>query len=316
MISVLSNMSFPGPTALHCSVRLLQVLWSKSQGSPVSRQCGPMMLGETSPRLVEPNAATNRPVPGGAPFAVPPFCIFSTMYDAYPLLSPETSLLVLFIEVGCTANQVNIPRGVGEASALSMRSTVMLRSVSPVYCARSASGLRRYAEGERLIEALASSPIAIEALAGARALWAATMLLTTPFTMASIVCGTHPDPANWKMVSWRKPEGPEWVWVPEIPTLSSVYIPGRRSASNCPSRRVSERWKSECARGRPRHEGVQSERSRYTLVWGQSVVYNQSKWTRVEAGGQGMGRGGGRGMEVDNKGGFSRGHGAPSSRGS
>mmetsp|Transcript_11619 Transcript_11619/g.29848 ORF Transcript_11619/g.29848 Transcript_11619/m.29848 type:complete len:280 (-) Transcript_11619:177-1016(-) len=233
MIWVLSNMSRPGPTAEHCSVRLLHVEWSKSHGSPVSRQCGPRMFGETSPRFVDPKAATKGPAPGGAPAAVSPFIARSIMYEAYPLLSPLTSLFVLFIEVGCTANHANMPRDLLAAvpSAESTRSTVMFRSVSPVYSARSAGGLRRYADGLRLIDAFSSSPTATDARAGARLRWAATTDSTTPSTIAAIVCGCHPDPANWKMVSCRKPDGPECVCVPEMATFSSVYSPGRRSAS-------------------------------------------------------------------------------------
>ena len=43
------------------SVLPLQVDVIKSQGSPVSMQCGPFKLGETSPRFVDAKAATNSP---------------------------------------------------------------------------------------------------------------------------------------------------------------------------------------------------------------------------------------------------------------
>ena len=36
-----------------------QVEVATSQGRPVSMQCGPCVFGETSPRFVEANAATN-----------------------------------------------------------------------------------------------------------------------------------------------------------------------------------------------------------------------------------------------------------------
>ena len=58
----------------------------------------------------------------------------------------------------------------------------------------------------------------------------------TPLTIASIVCGCHPLPANWKMVFCRNPDGPECVWVPEIATLASVYIPGSLLSSDLTTR--------------------------------------------------------------------------------
>ena len=40
----------------------LQVEVAVSQGRPVSRQCGPRVFGETSPRFVEANPATKLPL--------------------------------------------------------------------------------------------------------------------------------------------------------------------------------------------------------------------------------------------------------------
>ena len=60
MMAVLSNISLPGPKAEHCSFLPLQLECSPSQGAPVSRQRGPAVLGETSPRLVAANAWRER----------------------------------------------------------------------------------------------------------------------------------------------------------------------------------------------------------------------------------------------------------------
>ena len=84
MISQLSNMSFPGPDATHSSERPLHVEWSVLQGSPVSWQWAPRVLGDTSPRLVEAKPATNAPFPAGAPVDVLPLISRSRRYDAYP----------------------------------------------------------------------------------------------------------------------------------------------------------------------------------------------------------------------------------------
>ena len=84
MISQLSNMSFPGPDATHSSERPLHVEWTVSQGSPVSWQWAPRVLGDTSPRLVEAKPATNVPFPAGAPVEVLPLISRSRRYDAYP----------------------------------------------------------------------------------------------------------------------------------------------------------------------------------------------------------------------------------------
>ena len=95
----------PGPNATHSCVRPLQVECSRSHGNPVSRQWGPFVFAETSPKLVEANAATNGPFPG----SWPTFICFSSMRLAAPLLSPDISWFVLFMEVGCTANQLITP---------------------------------------------------------------------------------------------------------------------------------------------------------------------------------------------------------------
>ena len=95
----------PGPDATHNSLRPWQVECTTLQFLPVSRQCGPFKLGDTSPRLVEANAATNGPFPGSLPLLM----CFSIIKLAAPLLSPDISRLVLFIEVPCTANQLITP---------------------------------------------------------------------------------------------------------------------------------------------------------------------------------------------------------------
>jgi hypothetical protein len=51
----------------------------------------------------------------------------------------------------------------------------------------SSMGFMRYADGDLLIDALAHSPTASEARAGARRPCAITTLSTTPLTIASIV---------------------------------------------------------------------------------------------------------------------------------
>ena len=127
MIRVLSIMSLPGPEATHSSVRLLQVDVSTSQGSPVSKQWGPWVLGDTSPRLDWPKAAMNEPCehpiiplidssihyvrltfPG---MTESPFIRASKRRAAYPLLSDDINRLVLFILVQWTAYQLRTPMG-------------------------------------------------------------------------------------------------------------------------------------------------------------------------------------------------------------
>ena len=83
----------PGPEATHICVRLLHVECSNSQGRPVSIQCGPLVLGETSPRLAEANAATKDPLPIGlfASYSLLSSISFSSIRLAKPLLSPEIS---------------------------------------------------------------------------------------------------------------------------------------------------------------------------------------------------------------------------------
>lgn len=60
MILVLSNMSFPGPEAKHLSF-FSRHLYSAVQEFPVNSHFGPRVLGETSPKFEEANAATNGP---------------------------------------------------------------------------------------------------------------------------------------------------------------------------------------------------------------------------------------------------------------
>lgn len=61
IICVLSNISFPGPAATQYFACPSQVLETKSHSFPVVTHLGPRVLGETSPKLVEANAPTNRP---------------------------------------------------------------------------------------------------------------------------------------------------------------------------------------------------------------------------------------------------------------
>lgn len=61
IILVLSYMFFPGPKATHNFACPLQELVTSSQGRPVFKQCGPLVLGETSPKFVDAKAATNGP---------------------------------------------------------------------------------------------------------------------------------------------------------------------------------------------------------------------------------------------------------------
>ena len=67
------------PNAIHFSQRPLQVEVVPSQGSPVSIHLAPFVLGETSPKLVEQNPATNGPVPG---MESAPLISFSKAYAA------------------------------------------------------------------------------------------------------------------------------------------------------------------------------------------------------------------------------------------
>ena len=61
MMRVLSIISLPGPEAIHIAVRLLHVDVYRSQGSPVSIQRAPFVLGDTSPKFDCPNAAMKGP---------------------------------------------------------------------------------------------------------------------------------------------------------------------------------------------------------------------------------------------------------------
>lgn len=58
---VLSIISLPGPNAMQSWVRLLHVECKKSHGNPVSMHLAPLVLGDTSPKFVLLNAATNGP---------------------------------------------------------------------------------------------------------------------------------------------------------------------------------------------------------------------------------------------------------------
>ena len=61
MILTLSKLSFPGPDAKHCPWPSGQAESNASQGSPVNSHFGPIIFGETSPKLVDANAPTNLP---------------------------------------------------------------------------------------------------------------------------------------------------------------------------------------------------------------------------------------------------------------
>jgi hypothetical protein len=57
---VLSNISFPGPEEKHLSFSPAQV-YCDVQGLPVNSHFGPRVLGETSPKFEDANAATKLP---------------------------------------------------------------------------------------------------------------------------------------------------------------------------------------------------------------------------------------------------------------
>lgn len=61
MIFVLSYILSPGPEAMHNFVWPSQELETLSQDLPLLVHLGPLIFGETSPRLLEANAATNGP---------------------------------------------------------------------------------------------------------------------------------------------------------------------------------------------------------------------------------------------------------------
>ncbi|CAB0018240.1 unnamed protein product, partial [Nesidiocoris tenuis] len=54
-------MSLPGPNAMHASFLSLQVDMASSHGAPDGTHLGPAVLGDTSPKLVDANAATKGP---------------------------------------------------------------------------------------------------------------------------------------------------------------------------------------------------------------------------------------------------------------
>lgn len=128
----------PGPRPMHCCTRPLQVECTASQGSPVSRQKAPRVLGEVSPTFAWQKAATRLgdtppklraasalllplpflPLPllllpdawsGCACRPAPALAQCSVNCAAAPLLSPLTSVLVLFMLVPCTGNQLKAP---------------------------------------------------------------------------------------------------------------------------------------------------------------------------------------------------------------
>ena len=84
----------------------------------MSWQKAPRTLGEVSPTLLCPNAATKSARMGTrVPFPPPPppcaaseAAQASRNCEATPLLSPEMRSLVLLMEVQCTGNQVTAPR--------------------------------------------------------------------------------------------------------------------------------------------------------------------------------------------------------------
>lgn len=104
----------------------------------------PLVFGDESPSLELLNEATKAPCPGKAPGFIykkkkviseiypseegkRTFC--SKRYMAYPLLSPEMSLFVLFIDVPWTANQFIDPISVPD-SETSLRTTLSLSTSS------------------------------------------------------------------------------------------------------------------------------------------------------------------------------------------
>lgn len=105
IILVLSNWSMPGPEEKHWPSCAGQDDVCKSHGSPENSHFGPIIFGETSPKLAEEKAATNFVWPGSDSGSI----AVSNSIDAYPTLSLVTNLFVLFIDVGCTANQLNAP---------------------------------------------------------------------------------------------------------------------------------------------------------------------------------------------------------------
>ena len=89
------------------------------------------------------------------------------------MLSPLIRWLSLPIDVPWTANQLIVP--ISRPVLFCSRNSVISVLVSEAYCTRSAAGLRRYACGERLMEASVSSPLATVMVPAPRLLWARTM---------------------------------------------------------------------------------------------------------------------------------------------
>ncbi len=121
-----------------------------SHGSPVFWHLGPSRLGDTSPRFVEANDATNGPwhirlywsyywykyvfcsLEQTFPVCWLMLTFLSTIWLATPLLSPDISWFVLFMETGCTENQLMMPIG-SEVSSSKIVSCGNCLSVSPSY---------------------------------------------------------------------------------------------------------------------------------------------------------------------------------------
>lgn len=139
----------PGPEATHSSLRSHDGP-GMSQGLPDFWHRGPRTFGVTSPRFEDANAATNCPCamtrtkqktkqknrekipeirveirvislnvvfcqvishPLTLPIKLSGFIFCSNNTDAYPTLSDDTSLLLLFMLVACTAYQLITPSG-------------------------------------------------------------------------------------------------------------------------------------------------------------------------------------------------------------
>lgn len=163
-------MSAPGPEATHSS-SASHARPGISQTLPDFWHLGPLMLGLTSPKLDDANAATKRPCaktrihyvyrPATAsfvehltrrkfstkpavdrvifrlllavgltfPIILSGFIFCSNNTEAYPMLSDDTSLLVLFILVACTAYQLITPSGV-PVSLSKLNWTITLSTLS------------------------------------------------------------------------------------------------------------------------------------------------------------------------------------------
>lgn len=119
---------------------------------PSSHQA-PSVFGDTSPALDWLNPATN---PSAAVSS--DSISFSNSHAATPLLSPATCVLLLWSDVPWTANQFSMPM-LRPSDARWNRIAVIVLSTVSAYLSRSCLGLRRYADGERLIEAYSISVV-------------------------------------------------------------------------------------------------------------------------------------------------------------